>query len=91
MNYLWSDLVGNIGVFLIVLSYVLLQLEKMLSTQLSYSLLNGIGAILVLVSLAFTFNLSSFIIEIFWLAISIFGLIKSLKKSTAKKEAKRSK
>lgn len=81
MDYLWSDLVGNIGVFLILLSYVLLQLEKLQSTQLIYSALNAIGAVLVLVSLAFTFNLSSFIIEIFWLIISIFGLVKALKKS----------
>jgi hypothetical protein len=81
MDYLWSDLVGNIGVFLILLSYVLLQLEKLKSTQLVYSAFNAIGAILVLVSLAFTFNLSSFIIEVFWLIISFFGLFKALKKS----------
>lgn len=83
MDYLWSDLVGNIGVFLILLSYVLLQLEKLQSTQLIYSVLNAAGAVLVLVSLAFTFNLSSFIIEIFWLMISIFGLVKALKNPPA--------
>lgn len=80
MDYLWSDFVGNIGVFLILLSYVLLQLEKLQSTQLIYSALNTLGAVLVLYSLAFTFNLSSFIIEIFWLIISIFGLTKALRK-----------
>ncbi|MFT4886569.1 MAG: hypothetical protein ACJAY7_001125 [Pseudohongiellaceae bacterium] len=79
MDYLWSDLVGNIGVFLILLSYVLLQLEKLESTQLVYSALNAAGAVLVLVSLAYSFNLSSFIIEIFWLIISIFGLFKATK------------
>jgi hypothetical protein len=79
MDYLWSDLVGNIGVFLILLSYVLLQLEKLKSTQLIYSALNAAGAVLVLVSLAYSFNLSSFIIEIFWLIISIFGLFKATK------------
>ncbi|MFK7865292.1 MAG: hypothetical protein AB8B95_13820 [Pseudohongiellaceae bacterium] len=79
MNYLWSDLVGNIGVLFIVVSYGLLQLEKLKSTQLSYSVLNIVGAMLVLVSLTVTFNLSSFIIEIFWLAISVLGLFKALK------------
>ncbi|MFT6094212.1 MAG: hypothetical protein ACJA2Q_002114 [Pseudohongiellaceae bacterium] len=79
MDYLWSDLVGNIGVFFILLSYVLLQMEKLRSTQLIYSALNATGAVFVLVSLAYSFNLSSFIIEIFWLAISIFGLLKATK------------
>jgi len=75
--------VGNIGVFFILLSYVLLQLEKLKSTQLIYSTLNAAGAVLVLVSLTYSFDLSSFITEIFWLVISIFGLIKA-KKSLAK-------
>lgn len=79
MNYLWSDFVGNIGVFFVLLSYILLQTEKLKSTDLIYSALNTAGAILVLVSLFVTFNLSSFIIEIFWLFISLFGLIKALR------------
>lgn len=82
MDYLWSDFIGNIGVFLILLSYTLLQLEKLQSTQLIYSVLNTLGAVLVLYSLTFTFNLSSFIIEVFWLIISIFGVIKALRKPT---------
>ena len=39
-----------------------------------YSLLNGLGALLIMVSLIYNFNLSSFVIEIAWLMISAYGL-----------------
>ena len=36
MDYGWFDLVGNIGVLLMVIAYLLLQLEKLSSSALSY-------------------------------------------------------
>lgn len=80
MTYEWHDLVGNLGVAAIIGTYLLLQLERMPSTALSYSLLNGAGALLILVSLTQAFNLSSFIIEICWLVISGIGIASSLRK-----------
>lgn len=78
MQYVWFDIIGAIGVGLIILTYVLLQLEKLRSTDLLYSLLNGLGAALILVSLFYSFNFPSFIVEIFWLLISLFGIGKYL-------------
>ena len=78
MNYGWFDLVGNIGVLLMVIAYLLLQLEKLSSSALSYLLLNAVGAILVMTSLMFRFNLSAFLMEAFWLLISLYGLAKPL-------------
>ena len=78
MNYNWFDLVGNIGVALILIAYLLLQLKRIKSEQLLYSFMNGIGAILIIVSLIFDFNLSAFIIEFFWLLISIFGIFRTI-------------
>jgi multidrug transporter EmrE-like cation transporter len=75
MGYTWYDFVGNVGVFMLLAAYLLLQLNKLSSNQLSYSLLNGVGATLILVSLIFEFNLSAFAIEFFWLLISIVGII----------------
>lgn len=75
MSYSWIDFTGNIGVVLILAAYLLLQLDKLSSKQLSYSLLNGVGALLILISLAFDFNLSAFAIEFFWLLISIVGVV----------------
>ncbi len=78
MDYSWFDLVGNIGVLLMVIAYLLLQLEKLPSSAVSYLLLNAVGAVLVIISLRFRFNLSAFFMEAFWLLISLFGLAKPL-------------
>ena len=79
MGYTWYDFVGNVGVFLLLAAYLLLQLNKITSNQISYSLMNAVGAILILVSLIFEFNLSAFAIEFFWLLISIVGIIDYLR------------
>jgi hypothetical protein len=76
MQYAWYDFAGNIGVALMVLAYLLIQTEKIRSRDLSYSLMNGIGALLVVVSLLYRFNLSAFLVESFWFVISIYGLLK---------------
>ena len=76
MRYAWYDFAGNIGVGLMVLGYLLLQAEKIRSSDLMYSLMNGIGALLVVISLLYRFNLSAFLVEGFWFLISVYGLIK---------------
>ena len=76
MNYEWFDLVGNIGVFLILLAYLLLQMDKIYSRSFIYNLSNALGAVLILISLGFKFNLSAFIIEFFWLLISLIGFVR---------------
>lgn len=78
MNYSWYDLAGNIGVLMMVIAYLLLQLDKLSGSSVSYLLLNAMGAVLVIVSLIFHFNLSAFLMEVFWLLISLFGLAKTL-------------
>lgn len=84
MRYSWYDLMGNAGVVLMVIGYLLLQAEKIRSSDLSYSLMNGVGALLVLISLVYRFNLSAFLVEAFWLLISIYGLIKFAARPRAK-------
>ena len=78
MNFHLSDMVGFIGVLLIVVAYLLLQLDKLPSSSPKYSLLNAGGALLIIVSLIFAFNLSAFTMEVFWLLISLLGLWRSL-------------
>jgi len=72
----WHDLAGSAGVILIVGAYLMLQLERVGSNELSYLLANALGAALILVSLFVAFNLSAFLMELFWLAISLFGLFR---------------
>ncbi len=74
MKYSFTDFLGNIGVMLIIIDYLLLQLNRVRSNSLSYSLLNAVGATLIIISLLFNFNLSAFIMEAIWVVISLFGL-----------------
>lgn len=68
------DIIGTVGVALILVCYLLLQLGKMDSRQIGYSVLNLVGAGLILVSLSFSFNLSAALIEGFWVIISLIGI-----------------
>jgi hypothetical protein len=75
-NFDLFDLAGFIGVLLIVIAYLLLQLDKLPSSSLRFSLLNAAGSLLIIVSLLFKFNASAFLMEVFWFLISLLGLIK---------------
>lgn len=79
MTYAWYDFLGNVGVVMMLVAFFLLQAQKMGAHDLSYLLLNGIGAVLVLISLCFAFNLSAFVIETAWVAISIYGIVRVLR------------
>jgi hypothetical protein len=72
----WYDVVGGIGVAAIVVTYLLLQTGRLEGRSRSFSALNALGAALVLVSLLYRFNLSAFLVELFWLLISIYGLLR---------------
>lgn len=74
MNYGLMDLIGNIGVGILVVTYLLLQLDKLRSTALSYSVLNALGASLIVASLIVDFNLSALLMEVFWVLISFVGI-----------------
>ena len=80
MQYSLYDFLGNVGVSLIIITYLLLQLGRMSSTTFKFSFLNAIGALLIIISLFYQFNLSAFIIEAFWLLISCMGLYKFFSK-----------
>ena len=74
MSYAFYDVIGNVGVVLIIGSYFLIQIGRMSATGLSYSLVNMLGAGCILYSLYFEFNMSAFLVEVFWLLISLVGL-----------------
>ena len=76
MNYGFLDFVGNIGVVVLMITYLLLQLNKLRSDGLAYSVLNAVGAGLVVISLLYNFNLSALLIEVFWVLISFVGIFR---------------
>ena len=89
MSYSIFDFIGNVGVFLIIISYLLLQLNKLKSDNILYSIINLVGASLVIVSLVQDFNMSAFAIEAFWVGISFVGIIKYYRKINQLKVYKR--
>lgn len=58
-------------------AYLLLTLERLPSGGRAYPLANAVGATLILVSLAFDFNLSAALVEGFWLVVCLIGLARS--------------
>ena len=81
------DLIGFSGVALLIVTYALLQLDKIDPKGFWYSFNNLIVAILVTVSLLYTMNIASMVIEVFWFIISAYGIyayFKRNKKMTAK-------
>ena len=74
MTYALYDLIGNIGVMLIIGSYFFIQIGKLSATGMTYTVANIFGAAFILYSLYFEFNMSAFLVEAFWLLISFVGL-----------------
>ena len=72
----WFDFVGSIGVAVIILTYILLQTGKIRSEQIIYSILNGLGAGLIAFSLLYSFNFAAFVVEVLWVLISLYGIVK---------------
>ena len=82
MKYGPVDFLGLIGVGIIVVTYLWLQLGKLRSDALAYSLLNAIGASLIVVSLVVDFNLSALLMEVFWVLISLVGVYRYFRVKT---------
>jgi len=76
MNSFTVDVVGIVGVAMVLVTYFLLQSEKIDAKGFLYSFLNFLGALLIVYSLLYNWNLASFIIEIVWVLISLYGLRK---------------
>lgn len=76
MQFTFYDLIGTIGVGITILTYVLLQMRKLRSESLLYSLLNAIGSGLIIFSLIFSFNFPAFIVEFLWVIISLYGIVR---------------
>jgi hypothetical protein len=69
-----SDVIGLIGVALLITTYALLQFDRIDPKGFWYSFNNMVVAILVTVSLLYSFNLASMVIEVFWFGLSVYGI-----------------
>ena len=77
------DFIGFSGVALLIVTYALLQLGRIDPKGFWYSFNNMIVAILVSVSLYYTPNLASWVIEVFWFLISVYGLVMFYKRKSS--------
>lgn len=75
-NIKWYDVISMTGVLIILVTYFLLQSERIDARSYLYSILNFIGSMMILYSLFYDWNLSAVIIEVCWAVISLFGLVK---------------
>ncbi len=74
-----SSVLGYLGAAQIAVGYFLNQHGRLRSTDWRYPALNLLGSAMVMVSLAFHPNLPSILIEVFWSAISVYGIQKNLR------------
>jgi len=74
--------IGFLGMACVVYAYFLIQSAKVTKDDNIYQWLNLIGAILLIISLLVHFNLGSFMIEVFWIGITLYGMIQSRKKAS---------
>ena len=77
----WFDWAGLFGVALILFAYFLLQAGRLRGNALPYQLMNAFGALTLLISLLYAFNLSAFVMEAAWLAVSIYGIARGRRTS----------
>ncbi|HET6587589.1 MAG TPA: hypothetical protein VFG67_07460 [Oleiagrimonas sp.] len=76
MTIEWYNWCGYAGVLLVVLAFLLLQVQKLHGNGWIYQLMNVLGAVGLMLSLVFgSFNLPAFLMELAWALIGIYGIV----------------
>jgi hypothetical protein len=75
-----GDLIGFAGMSLLMGVYFCNQQGWVASDNWRYPATNLLGSALIMISLIYAFNLPAMIMELFWAAISVYGLIRRLYK-----------
>ncbi len=80
-----ANVAGVGGALLICSLYLLNQMGRLSTSNWRFPAGNLLGSVMIFLSLLETFNLPSVLIELFWSAISVFGLVRSLRRQQASK------
>lgn len=80
ITFHWPTIIGLTGALLVLLAFLLLQAGKLHGNRPVYQLMNAIGAAGIIASLLYQFNLAAMLLEIAWLAISMYGLARGSRK-----------
>jgi predicted benzoate:H+ symporter BenE len=73
-----ADLIGFAGSFFIVAAFAYSNVTAQMNA-LWFNVANFIGAALLTVSLTVNYNLPTIVLEVVWMAIAIFGIVKALR------------
>lgn len=74
------DLIGIVGVVIVLTSYLFVQLGIANATSGIYQVSNMLACALIGISLWFSFNLPSAIIQALWFLISLFGFLRNIRR-----------
>ena len=74
-----ADLIGFAGSFFIVAAFAYSNLTTQMNA-LWFNASNFLGAALLTISLTVNFNLPTMVLEVVWMAIALFGIVKALMK-----------
>ena len=78
LDLAWNDRIGLAGTLMALLAFFLLQAGRLSGTGIVYQLLNLFASCGVLISLFGQFNVSVFLLECAWGAISLFGIARTI-------------
>ena len=68
------DAAGIIGSIVVIIAYFATQAGWLSASDPRFALANLAGAALIIASLMVDWNLAAFVMEVFWILISLFGL-----------------
>ena len=78
-----ADFVGSVGTLIVVAAYFATQMRYLNSDELLFPIANLGGSLLISFSLIFNFNLASALMELFWIAISLVGIVRRIRERLA--------
>ncbi|MDF3054689.1 MAG: hypothetical protein K0Q74_596 [Gammaproteobacteria bacterium] len=69
-----ANIIGILGVVVLLAAYFLLQIGKIKGGDYAYSVANLFGSLMILYSVFYAWNIAAFIIETAWALISMYGI-----------------
>ena len=70
----WIDLIGWIGSLEVILAYALISMQKVSAKNYYYQVLNGTGAVFLIINTIYYGSYPSTFINIVWLVIAALGI-----------------
>ena len=77
-----ADIIGFVGSFFIVAAFAYSNMTKSMNLLL-FNAVNFVGAALLAISLTVNYNLPTMVLEIVWMIIALFGIVKALRNPAA--------